>query len=573
MPKQKSGQKAQNALLRKCPTGIAGLDEITGGGLPYGRPTLVCGGSGCGKTLLGMEFLVRGTALNEPGVFMAFEETTSELTQNFSSIGFDLKRLMAGDLLDIDHVHIERSGLEPTGEFDLEGLFIRIGHAIDRIGAKRVVLDSLETLFNGYLSEGILRLELKRLFSFLKEKQVTTVVTAEQGERSLTRYGLEEYVADCVIFLDHKLSDQVATRHLRVVKYRGSSHGTNEYPFLIDENGLSIVPISSLALDHTVSAERISSGVLGLDAMMGFEGYYRGSSILITGTTGSGKSSLAAHFVDAACQRGEKCLYFAFEESRDQIIRNMKSIGVDLGKWSESGLLQFRNTRSTLYGMEMHLVTMHKAIEKFKPAIVIIDPISDLLVSAREAEVMSMLSRLIDYLKREGITALCTDLTAVGGCLEKTEIGVSPLMDTWILLQVLEGTGERNRGLYILKSRGMNHSNQVREFTITSSGIQLREAYVGAGRVLTGTARVSQEAQEKAEALVMTEETQRKQREVDRKKMLMDAQIKLLQADYQAGKEELERSIESEQRRRDILAEDSRRMAVNRDAEPFCAAR
>lgn len=573
MPKLKNGRQLPSTQLRKCPSGIEGLDEITGGGLPYGRPTLVCGASGCGKTLLGMEFLIRGTALNEPGVFLAFEETCSELNQNFFSIGFDLEKLVASKLLDIDHVHIERSGLEPTGEFDLEGLFIRIGHAIDRIGAKRVVLDSLETLFSGYLSEGILRLELKRLFTFLKEKQVTTVVTAEQGERTLTRFGLEEYVADCVIFLDHKLSDQIATRHLRIVKYRGSSHGTNEYPFLIDENGLSIMPISSLALDHAVSAERISSGVPGLDAMLGFEGYYRGSSILITGTTGSGKSSLAAHFVDAACQRGERCLYFAFEESRDQIIRNMKSVGVDLGKWADKGLLQFRNTRATLYGMEMHLVTMHKAIKQFKPAIVIIDPISDLLVLARETEVMSMLCRLIDFLKREGITALCTDLTAVGGCLEKTEIGVSPLMDTWILLQVMEGTGERNRGLYIIKSRGMNHSNQVREFTLTNGGIQLREAYLGAGRVLTGTARVSQEAREKADALVMTEETQRKQREVDRKRMLMETQIKVLQADYQAGKEELERSIESEKMRRDILAEDSRRMAMNREAEPFCTIR
>ena len=566
MPKPKDGQQLSNTLLRKCPTGIAGLDEITGGGLPYGRPTLVCGGSGCGKTLLGMEFLVRGTALNEPGVFLAFEETSTELTQNFVSIGFDLNKLVSSKLLDIDHVHIVRSGLEPTGEFDLEGLFIRIGHAIDRIGAKRVVLDSLETLFTGYMSEGILRLELKRLFNFLKEKQVTTVVTAEQGERTLTRFGLEEYVADCVIFLDHKLSEQIATRRMRVVKYRGSSHGTNEYPFLIDGNGLSIMPISSLALDHAVSAERISSGVQGLDAMMGFEGYYRGSSILVTGTAGSGKSSLAAHFVNSACQRGEKCLYFAFEESRDQIVRNMKSIGVDLEKWADKGLLQFRNTRSTLYGMEMHLVTMHKAIEKFKPTIVIIDPISDLLVSARETEVMSMLSRLIDFLKREGITALCTDLTAVGGSLEKTEVGVSPLMDTWILLQILEGTGERNRGLYILKSRGMDHSNQVREFTLTNSGIVLREAYIGAGRVLTGTARLSQEAQEKADALVMSEETMRKQREVDRKRTLMEAQIKALQADYQAGKEELERSITSEKLRQEILAEDTRRMASKRES-------
>jgi len=553
--------------LLKCPTGIKGLDEITDGGLPLGRPTLVCGGSGCGKTLLAMEFLVRGAEMLEPGIFLAFEETSKELTQNFASIGFDLNDLSTRNLIDIDHVLLERSGLEASGEYDLEGLFIRIGHAIDRIGARRVVLDSLETLFTGYFSEGILRLELRRLFRFLKERGVTTVVTGEQGERTLTRYGLEEYVADCVIFLDHKVTDQIATRRMRVVKYRGSSHGTNEYPFLIDDHGLSVMPISSLALDHTVTDERISSGIPRLDTMMGGQGYYRGSSILVTGTAGSGKSSLAAHFIDAACERGEKCLYFAFEESRDQILRNMKSIGIDLKRWTDAGLLQFRNTRSTLYGMEMHLVTMHKAVEQFQPSIVIIDPISDLLVCAKDSEVMSMLSRLIDYLKLKHITALCTDLTAVGGSLEKTEVGVSPLMDTWILLQTMEGTGERNRGLYILKSRGMEHSNQVREFTLTNSGIQLRDVYIGSGRVLTGSARLSQEALEAAEAQVLNEEIERKLREVERKRLLTEAQIKALQADFESGKEELERNILSEKLRRDMLAKDAEAMARRREAD------
>ena len=567
MPNQSNIRIDKSPALLKCQTGIKGLDEITDGGLPLGRPTLVCGGSGCGKTLLAMEFLVRGTEMNEPGLFMAFEETSQELTQNFASIGFDLNDLSIRNLIDIDHVLIERSGLEASGEYDLEGLFIRIGHAIDRIGAKRVVLDSVETLFTGHFNEGILRLELRRLFRFLKDKGVTTIVTGEQGERTLTRFGLEEYVADCVISLDHKVTDQIATRRMRVVKYRGSSHGTNEYPFLIDDHGLSVMPISSLALDHTVTDERISSGIPRLDTMMGGLGYYRGSSILVTGTSGSGKSSMAAHFIDAACERGEKCLYFAFEESRDQIMRNMKSIGIDLKRWTDKGLLQFRNTRSTLYGMEMHLVTMHKAVEQFQPSIVIIDPISDLLVCANDAEVMSMLSRLIDYLKLKHITALCTDLTAVGGSLEKTEVGVSPLMDTWILLQTMEGTGERNRGLYILKSRGMEHSNQVREFTLSSTGIQLHDVYIGSGRVLTGSARLSQEALEAAEAQVLNEEIERKQREVERKRLLTEAQIKALEADFESGKEELERNILSEKLRRDILAKDAEIMARRREAD------
>ena len=380
--------------LQKCPTGIKGLDEITGGGLPVGRPTLVCGGTGCGKTLLAMEFLVRGATLyDEPGVFMSFEEKSEELAKNFTSLGFDLKDLENHKKLCLDYVHIERSEIEETGEYDLEGLFIRLGHAIDSIGAKRVAIDTVETLFSGFSDEVILRAELRRLFAFLKFKGVTAIITGEQGEKTLTRFGLEEYVADCVIFLNHKVSEQIATRRLRIVKYRGSAHGTNEYPFLIDEQGFSVMPISSLGLDHAASRERVSTGVDRLDTMLGEKGYYRGSSILASGTAGTGKSSMAAHFVDAACRRGERCLYFAFEESQNQIIRNMRSIGIDLEQWVHKGLLEFRNSRPTLYGLEMHLVTMHKAIESFKPAIVVIDPISNLISAASEMEVKSMLSR------------------------------------------------------------------------------------------------------------------------------------------------------------------------------------
>ncbi|MBW4056130.1 MAG: circadian clock protein KaiC, partial [Proteobacteria bacterium] len=354
-------------LLQKCPTGIKGLDEITGGGLPQGRPTLVCGGTGCGKTLLAMEFLVRGaTEFDEPGVFMSFEEKSEELMQNFASLGFNLNDLETRKKLSLDYVHIDRSEIEETGAYDLEGLFIRLAFAIDNIGAKRVALDTIENLFSGFSNELILRAELRRLFGFLKVKGVTAIITGEQGERTLTRFGLEEYVADCVIFLNHQVSEQIATRRLRVVKYRGSAHGTNEYPFMIDEQGFSVMPISSIGLDHAASKERVSTGIQRLDTMMGGKGYYRGSSVLVTGTAGSGKSSMSAHFVDAACRRGERCLYFAFEESRNQIIRNMHSIGIDLEQWVNKGLLEFRNSRPTLYGLEMHLVTMHKAIEMFK---------------------------------------------------------------------------------------------------------------------------------------------------------------------------------------------------------------
>jgi circadian clock protein KaiC len=568
MAKPSKKEKPILDVLLKCPTGITGLDEITGGGLPQGRPTLVCGGTGCGKTLLAMEFLVRGaTEFNEPGVYMSFEEKSEELAKNFASLGFDLNDMVARKKLTLDYVHVEKSEIEETGEYDLEGLFIRIGHAIDSIGAKRVVLDTIEALFSGLANEIVLRAELRRLFRFLKTKGVTAIITGEQGEQTLTRYGLEEYVADCVIFLDHTVTQQIATRRLRIVKYRGSAHGTNEYPFLIDEQGLSVMPISSIGLDHPASGERVSTGVARMDTMMGGKGYYKGSSILVTGTAGTGKSSLAAHFVDAACRRGERCLYFAFEESRNQIIRNMRSIGIDLEQWVKKGLLEFRNSRPSLYGLEMHLVTMHKAIGAFDPSIVVVDPISNLVAAASENEVKSMLSRLIDFLKMRQITAFCTDLTAVGGSLERTEVGISSLMDTWLLLQVMEASGERNRGLFILKSRGMEHSNQVREFCLSDNGIQLRDVYVGTGGVLTGAARVAQEAKEKAEAIERSQEIERKQRDIERKKTVIEAQIAALRTGFEAEKDELERSISREKLHQEILAAESQEMARTRKAD------
>jgi len=567
------GLKAPVKSLGKCPTGIKGLDEVTGGGLPQGRPTLVCGGTGCGKTLLAMEFLVRGALeFGEPGVFMSFEEKSEELAQNFASLGFDLDDLEVRNKLAIDYVHLERSEIEESGEYDLEGLFIRLGYAIDSIGAKRVALDTIEVLFSGFSNEIVLRAELRRLFRFLKEKGVTAVVTGEQGERTLTRFGLEEYVADCVIFLNHQVVDQVATRRLRIVKYRGSAHGTNEYPFMIDDQGFSVLPISSIGLDHAASTERVSTGIPRLDTMLGGQGYFRGSSVLVSGTAGVGKSSMAAHFVDAACRRGERCLYFAFEESRNQIIRNMRSIGIDLEQWVDRGVLEFRNSRPTLYGLEMHLVTMHKAVEVFQPAIVVVDPISNLVASASDLEVKSMLSRLIDYLKMKGITAFCTDLTAVGGSLERTDVGISSLMDTWLLLQVIEGSGERNRGLYVLKSRGMAHSNQVREYRLSDEGAQILDVYVGSGGVLTGAGRINQEARERLEVLERGQEMERKQRDMERKKAVIEAQIAALRIGFEAEKDDLERAIAREKLHQEVLAEETWTMARSRSSDQPPAA-
>jgi len=432
--------------LAKCPTGIRGLDELTNGGLPLGRPTLVCGSAGCGKTLLAMEFIVRGARdFNEPGVFMAFEETEKELADNVASLGFNLPDLVRRGKIILDYVRIERSEIEETGEYDLEGLFVRLGSAIDTIGAKRVALDSLEALFSGLPSEAILRAELRRLFHWLKERGVTVVITGEQGKGTITRYGLEEYISDCVILLDHRVVNQVGTRRLRIIKYRGSAHGTNEYPTMIDEGGLSVLPISSLGLDYGVTTQRISTGVPQLDAMVGGKGYFRGSSVLVSGTAGTGKSSLAAAFVDAACRRGERCLYLAYEESPAQIIRNMSSIGFDLGQWTRKGLLQFHAVRSTLYGLEQHLVSIHKLVELYRPTVVVMDPVTNLISVGESAEITAMLTRVIDYLKTKNITTLFTSLTAGGIADEQTDVGISSLMDTWLLVRNLEADGDRAR--------------------------------------------------------------------------------------------------------------------------------
>jgi circadian clock protein KaiC len=569
MPRTSAHLKPEKRpLFPKASTGIQGLDEITGGGLPRGRPTLVCGPSGCGKTVLAMEFLVNGARqFDEPGVFVTFEETVQELTQNVASLGFDLKALVRKKKLLVDFVYIERSEIEATGAYDLEGLFIRLGQAIDDIGAKRVVLDTIESLFAGLPNQLILRAELRRLFRWLKEKGVTAIITGERGEMTLTRQGLEEYVSDCVIVLDHRVSEQTSSRRLRIVKYRGSTHGTNEYPFLIDEDGISVLPITSLGLQHPVSNAHISTGVARLDTMLSGNGYYRGSSVLVSGTAGTGKTSLAAHFIDAACRRGERALYFAFEESPNQIMRNMRSIGIDLAPWVKKGLLQFQANRPSFSGLEMHLTTMHKAINAFDPQAVAIDPLSSFVVGGNATEVKAMCMRLVDFLKIKQITGLFTNLTSGGAAFEQTDIAVSSLIDTWIILRDIELGGERNRSLNILKSRGMEHSNQIREFLLTSHGVELRDVYVGASGVLTGSARLAREAQEKAEALLRAQGIERQQRGVERKRGALEAQITALRAEFEAQATETLSLIGQEQTQALQLTRERGEMGLSRQVD------
>jgi len=489
-----NGSRPARRPLAKAPTGIPGLDEITNGGLPRGRPTLVCGGAGCGKTLLSMEFLVRGVLdYDEPGVFMSFEETTDDLVENAQSLGFDLQRLSARGRLLLDYIQIERDKLTESGEYDLEGLFIRLGHAIESIGAKRVVLDTIELLFSGLSDKFVVRAELARLFRWLKTKRVTAIVTGEREGEHLTRHGLEEFVSDCVILLDQRVMEQSATRRLRILKYRGSAHGGNEMPFLIDDHGLSVLPITSLGLTHHASTAHLSTGVTGLDAMFGKKGYFRGNSVLVSGTAGTGKSSVASHFAEAACRRGERCLYFAFEESPAQITRNMRSIGIDLEPWTRRDLLRVHAQRPTALGLEAHLVAMHRLIDDWKPRVVVVDPVTNMIAVGSDIEVKAMLARLIDFMKLREITALFTSLTEGGAAAERTDLGVSSLMDVWMLVGNPEANGERNRTIQIVKARGMAHSNQVREFVMTDHGITLVDISRRAdGSVAIGSARDAQ---------------------------------------------------------------------------------
>jgi circadian clock protein KaiC len=553
--------------LKKCPTGILGLDEITGGGLPKGRTTIVCGGPGCGKTMLGVEFLVRGAMkFNEPGVLMAFEETPREIATNVASLGFDIQALARRKKLYLDFLSVEPSEIKESGDYDLEGLFIRLQGAIAAVGAKRVMFDTLEALFSGFSNPQILRAEFRRLFRWLKDRGLTAIVTAERGEGNLSRYGLEEYVSDCVILLDHRVKNQISERRLRIVKYRGTSHGADEYPFLIDECGISILPLSALQLQHKVWNERVSSGIPDLDKMLEGQGYYRGTSILVTGTAGSGKTSVSAAFIDAACRRGERCLFIDFEESRDQVARNMKSIGLNLNRWARNGLLTHEAWRPTQFGIEMHLLRIHKLIEKHKPQCVVIDPITNLMHGSGDKEVHSMMMRLMDFLKNSGITAIFVSLTAGGSKLESSTVGVSSLADTWILLRDIESDGERNRCIYVLKSRGMAHSNQLREFVITAKGIKLIAPYIGPGGVLTGTARMNQEAKEKFAALQRDFEISRKQREVSRKRRALEAQAASLQAELVTVDREAEDLTRENKKREQQAHVDQADLAKSRGA-------
>jgi circadian clock protein KaiC len=548
-----------------------GLDAVTCGGLPRGRPTLVCGSAGCGKTLLAMEFLVRGALDHgEPGVFMSFEERAQELAQNVASLGFDLDDLQKRKLIVLDHVRVERSEIEETGEYDLEGLFVRLGYAIDSIGAKRVALDTIESLFSGFSDAAILRAELRRLFAWLKEKGVTAVITGERGGGQLTRQGLEEYVSDCVVMLDHRVTNQISTRRLRIVKYRGSTHGTNEYPFLIDERGINVLPITSLGLEHKVYDERVSSGLPDLDAMLA-GGFYRGSSVLITGTPGTGKSTLGATFAAATCAAGGRCIYFAFEESPAQIVRNMRSVGIELEPHVRSGLLRISAARPTLFGLETHLAAMYKQISDSDPTGVVVDPLSSLSDAGAAEDVQAMILRLVYLLKGRGVTSVFTSLTHEGDATEETQMGISSLMDTWVLLRDIEFGGERNRGVYILKSRGTAHSNQIREFRISSEGLRLVDVYLGKndGKVLTGSARLAREQREREEAARERVRVTQATAEAARRKQVLEAQIAALVAEVKVLEAQTGREDEADRDALRRASDDRDAMALSRGSRPL----
>jgi len=555
--------------LEKTLTGIQGLDEITGGGLPTGRPTLVYGSAGSGKTLMSLEFLVCGiTQYNEPGVFMSFEETEQELTTNVGSLGFDLKSLVASGKLLIDQVSVERSEIEETGEYDLEGLFVRLGSAIDSIKAKRVVLDTIEVLYAGLSNSGIIRAELRRLFRWLKDKGVTTIVTGERGgETTLTRHGLEEYVSDCVIFLDNRITAELSTRRLRIVKYRGSAHSTNEFPYIIDENGISILPVTGVRLDYPASTGRVTSGVPRLDAMLDGKGYIKGSSILLSGMVGTGKTSLAASLIDAGCRNGKHCLYYAFEEAPKQIMRNMLSIGIDLEPWVKKGLLHFHAVRVSEQGLEKHLLTIQAEALKNKPEIVVVDALTDFISLGAFNEVRQMILRVVDFLKMREITAMFTSMSE-SAATEQTGVGLSSAFDTWIHLSNVQGNLERNRTLVVVKSRGMAHSNQVREFVMSSKGVELVDIYSTAAGAFMGTARLAQMAADEAAGTVRREGTASRERQIEEKRRAMEARIAAMRAEFESDIKETEMLIAEEKARDKALATEKKRLASHRESKP-----
>ena len=549
--------------LPKAPTGIPGLDEVLLGGIPAGRPTLICGSAGCGKTLLGMTFLVNGaTRFGEPGVFVSFEETSRDLADNVASLGFDVPGLIAAKKLAIDHIRIERSEIEETGEYDLEGLFVRLGYAVDQIGAKRVVLDTLEALFSNLSHEATLRAELRRLFGWLKDRGLTAIITGERGEGTLTRLGLEEYISDCVILLDNRVQDQVTTRRLRVVKFRGSAHGTNEYPFLLDDQGITVVPLSSAGLRHRVSDEVVATGIAGLDAMLGPGGIYRGSSVLISGVPGSGKTILGASFAAAACERGERSIFFSFEESAEQLIRNVGSAGIGLQRHVDAGLLRFETKRPASFGFEMHLAHMQRELDRFQPSAVIVDPVTSF--RGPDSEVHALLLRMLDILKTRGITTVFTSLTSSDERVAQGDLGLTSLMDTWIFLVDIESNGERNRGIYTLKSRGMNHSNQIREYLLTGEGVKFVDAYLGVTGVLTGSARLAKDAQERVEAQQQRDEAARRRREIANRRAATERQIAELHAEIDTQDAEAARLVAEEERYETVLETDRVAMGASR---------
>jgi len=521
--------------IRKSPTGIDGFDDLTLGGVPTGRPALVCGSAGCGKTLFATTFLIHGARdYGEPGVFVTFEERPRDIVDNVASLGFALDKLVADKKIAFEYVALDRSELEEAGDYDLEGLFLRLEAAIDSVGAKRVVLDTIESLFSVFSNEAILRAEIRRLFDWLKDKGMTTVITAERGDGTLTRQGLEEYVSDCVILLDHRVQNQISTRRLRIVKYRGTAHGTNEYPFLIDQDGFSVLPVSSLGLNHKVFEDRISSGIADLDNMLAGGGFHRASSILVAGVAGSGKSIVAASFAEAACAAGERALYFSFEESVDQSVRNMKSVGIDIGRWIKSDKLRYIATRPTFYSLEMHLAVVLREVTKFNPSLVVLDPISAFFESGDPMEIQSMLLRVIDFLKGRGVTAVFTHLMHGQDGNVQTESGLSSLMDAWVLLLNREVNGEFNRELYLLKARGTAHSNQVREFIMSDDGLKLVPPYLGENGALTGSARKNEEARLRRTEMQRKADVLRAQQQIQQKRRRAKAQIEALQAELDA---------------------------------------
>ena len=526
-------------------TGVKGLDDVLGGGIPQGHAMLLVGKPGTGKSILSMEYLLHGIELHkENGVYISFEESEKQIISNAASFGWKFEEMVKKNKLAISYIDMQPEQMRTVGDYDLSALILRVKGAIKKVNARRVVIDGINNLLSTFDDERIIRSDLLRLIREIKEVNATIFITGERGHDSWSKMGFEEYLADGLMHLDNRTDGNYQTREIQVVKCRGINHYTGKSPFIINSEGMSIRPLITADFDYKVLKSRVSTGIADIDNMLGGKGLYRGSTVYITGPSGAGKTSISSSFANGACSRGERALFLAFEESSDQIIRNMKSIGLSLDKWVNEKLLYFYTARATTNSLEGHLDNIMTMVREVEPTCVVLDPISAFRPIANENETKLMLIRLNDYLRARKITTVFTALSSDGEYSEHADVQLSSIADTWIVVRIMDYKGERNNVMQLMKSRGMSHSRQMKEMYFTGNGLKLQNVYQGPEGVLTGAARIGQEKYEKLKEARNVIEIDKNRKKIERKKSLLEASIEALKHEYEEELEALHAAIE-----------------------------